>query len=117
MQKFVYKQDDKLEAFRSLTREQQAVLKAAQQDGAMQAVDSEEAPDQKDFRAAQTRYYAYQTAMGGTSDVVGPLIDVSAGALQMQRVEEDGEEVFASKKYSREQVKRRMKPYQVNGTA
>jgi hypothetical protein len=121
-QKVRYDEDDKLKPLRKLSREQQAALKAARADGAMQAVDLEQAHDdeagqEQDVRVARARYYAYQTAMGGTSTSVGPPIEPSACALQMRRTDENGEEVYEYTKYPKNLVKRRSKPYQVNGTA
>jgi hypothetical protein len=117
-------QDEKLKAFRKLSQKQQAVLTEASIDGALQTVDMEEAQDDDDdqgghsgIEASRARYYAYQTAIGGTSACVGPPIETSARALQMRRIDDNGEEAYEYINFSYNEVKRKPKPYQVNGAA
>lgn len=115
-----YVQDDKLKAYRNFTQSQQAALKTASRDGADQAVDLEQAPDDTDDHvgSSRARYYAYQAAIGGTSKGVGPPIELSARALQMRRVNDDnGDEAYVYVSFTDKQVRRKPKPYQVNGAA
>jgi hypothetical protein len=62
---------------------------------------ADEGDELNDARAAHDRYYAYQTAVGGTSASVGPAMDTSVCALQMLRDEAIDEEVYEHKRHSR----------------
>ncbi|CAA9966438.1 Helicase C-terminal [Pyrenophora teres f. maculata] len=113
-----YMEDDKLKAFRKLSQQQQSALRTASFDGAMNAVDLEEAEEEEEtesIQASSKRYYAYQSVIGGTSACVGPPIDLSARVLQMERVKDAKEEVYEYTNLSGNDVKRHPKPYQVNG--
>lgn len=114
-----YVEDGKLKEFRKYSE----ALNAAQTDGVMQAVDLEQAQDndgdakQALYEVGRKRYYAYQTAIGGTAASAGPPIETSARALRMKLVKGAEEEQYEYTQYSKEQVKRYPKPYQVNGAA
>jgi hypothetical protein len=55
--------------------------------------------------------------MGGTLAAVGPSIETSARALQMRRVDQGGEEVYAYIKFDASKAKRTVKPYQLTGAS
>jgi hypothetical protein len=77
-----YVQDEKLKAFKKFSTRQKALLIAAGQNGALQAVDEEEEQeDDEKVDASRNRYYAYQSAMGGTTFSVGPDI-ATAGSFR-----------------------------------
>jgi hypothetical protein len=118
-----YVEDDMLKSFRKYSESRRMALKAAHMDGVMQAVDLEQAEDdigdaEKElFEAGRKRYYAYQTAIGGVASSAGPPIKTSACALRMELVKGSTEEQYTYTQYSKEQVDRHPKPYQVNGAA
>ncbi|KAI4648529.1 uncharacterized protein J4E79_010151 [Alternaria viburni] len=116
VQPVVHVEDTKMKAFRRFSKAQQALLSAAAEDGAMQTIDMEQ-PEEEEYEAAKARYYAYQTAMGGTSTCVGPPIETAVRALDMVREDEEGEEAYAFKAFTTAQVKRRLRPFQVNGAS
>jgi hypothetical protein len=79
-----YVQDEKLKAFKKFSTRQKALLIAAGQDGALQAVDEEEEQeDDEKVDASRNRYYAYQSAMGGTTFSVGP--DIATAGSRRER--------------------------------
>jgi hypothetical protein len=119
----VYSQDHPLKSPRKLSIQQQAVLQNAPVEGAMNTVDSEQSMDDdeeagpEDPNAPVNRYYAYQLAIGGTASCIEPPIEPSTRALGTQRVEDNGQEAYEWLNNPSEELKRKPKPYQVNGTA
>jgi hypothetical protein len=118
-----YIEDGKLKAFRSFSQSRQSALQAAQIEGFMQAVDLEQTEEEDHdghadlINVGRQRYYAYQVAIGGTAASAGPPIETSACALQMERIDDKGEEQYRYTEYTSEDIKRHPKPYQVNGAA
>lgn len=111
-----FDQDPSMLNFKRFRAEIATALNRAAEDGRSAAIDLEE---DEAYVGARERYYAYQSATGGTDAHVGPPIETSVSAFDMirQGSYDDVKEFYSLTHKSKGLIKRSFRAWQVNGLA